>query len=44
MDRQKQCMPKARSPVKEADAFVVFDEARCRRDASFPCDVDRQLI
>ena len=30
MDRQKYCVPKARSPIKEADSFVVFDEARCR--------------
>ena len=34
MDRQKHCMPKARSPIKEADAFVIFDEARCRYAAS----------
>lgn len=30
MDQQKHCLPKARSPIKEADAFVIFDEARCR--------------
>lgn len=30
MDRQKYCTPKARSPIKESEAFVIFDEARCR--------------
>lgn len=30
MDRQKHCMLKARSPIKEGHGFVIFDEARCR--------------
>ena len=30
MDRQRHCTLKARSPIRECDAFVIFDEARCR--------------
>lgn len=30
MDLQKQVTSKSRSPIHEADAFVLFDEARCR--------------
>eukprot|EP00892_Ulva_mutabilis_P000057 jgi/Ulvmu1/10051/UM059_0101.1 len=30
MDQQKHCLPKSRLPIHEADAFVIFDEARCR--------------
>lgn len=34
MDQQKHCLPKSRSPIREADSFVLFDEARCRCDES----------
>lgn len=30
MDRQKRIVLKSRSPIHEADSFVLFDEARCR--------------
>jgi hypothetical protein len=30
MDMQKRILHKNRSPVHEADTFVIFDEARCR--------------
>ena len=30
MDMQKRIVSKNRSPLCEADAFVLFDEARCR--------------
>lgn len=30
MDMQKHITSKIRSPIQEADAFVLFDEARCR--------------
>lgn len=30
MDKQKCILSKNRSPIHEADAFVLFDEARCR--------------
>jgi len=30
IDRHRRCMLQSRSPVKAADALVIFDEARCR--------------
>lgn len=30
MDMQKHIISKSRSPIRESDAFVLFDEARCR--------------
>lgn len=30
MDLQKRILSKNRSPIREAEAFVLFDEARCR--------------
>jgi hypothetical protein len=30
MDNHGFCEPKATSPIKDHEAFVIFDEARCR--------------
>jgi hypothetical protein len=33
MDTQQYCCSKKRSPIHEADAFVLFDDARCRYES-----------
>lgn len=44
MDPQKRITMKSRSPISEADTFVIFDEARCRYLVLLCCKIHFQAI